>query len=111
MGMMSHVAVFGFGSFFLDKAASNDIDLLLVHEDTSAGSCAFASRCKKSLAQAMKSAHITVLSWNEEQDLNFVEVAKAQPIGTIKDDSFETDIAAISTKLKPVLSQRLIKQC
>ena len=99
MVMMSHVAVFGFGSFFLDKAARNDIDLLLIHEDTSAGSCAFASKCKKSLAQAVKSAHITVLSRNEEQDLNFIEVAKARPIWTIADDKFETDIAAISAEL------------
>ena len=92
---MRHVSVFGFGSFFLNRNSSNDIDLLLVHEDTSINSCVFALKCKKRLKQTVKPLHITVLSQKEEQGFNFVATAKAKLLGTIRNGYFEKDISTL----------------
>ncbi|WP_080965580.1 MULTISPECIES: hypothetical protein [Chromobacteriaceae] len=96
---MAHVVVYGFGSFFLNKAVSNDVDLLLVHEDISPDSCALAILCKKYLTQRVDKAHITILSKTEELDLGFVAKAQAHRISIIEHEHLEDGINEITQRL------------
>lgn len=100
MDLMAQIAVYGFGSFFSQAVVSNDIDILLIHEDISNESCALAISCKRHFLQSKKSLHITMLSKYEERDLDFIERSRAHPIGTIIANCLEEDVQRISRRLQ-----------
>lgn len=100
--MTGSVVVYGFGSFFSNSPQSNDVDLLLVHEDTTVSSCALAIRCKQILLQVIDSAHITLLSKDEESELDFITRAQANPIGHIEQDQIVQHIESICCQLKVI---------
>lgn len=96
---MAYVVVYGFGSFFFDNPASNDIDLLLIHKGISVDSCALAIKCKKFLTKTVDLADITVLSLNEEREFGFIEKARAYQIGIIGLDHIEEDVEVICHRI------------
>lgn len=80
---MSHIEVYGFGSFFEGNTNYSDIDLLLVHDDRSKESCAFAISCKRVLQATIHNLHITMLSRQAEHSFSFTVTAQAKHLGCI----------------------------
>lgn len=78
------VSVYGFGSAFCKKESSRDVDLLILHDDISQDSCKYAIKCKSLLAYRISNAHITMLSRTEVLQFNFINVAKASYVGSIR---------------------------
>nr|WP_162623900.1 hypothetical protein [Paracoccus saliphilus] len=97
---MSRSSIFGFGSFFKEENAFNDVDLLIVHEDSSAASCRLAILCKKRLVELMDRAHVTMLSEKEEQQLDFIQKSGAVEIGQVVDLTAEAEIERIVVGLR-----------
>ncbi|MBY5827672.1 hypothetical protein [Rhizobium leguminosarum] len=93
--MAQSVTVYGFGSFFAGAAAPADIDLLIVHQKSSSGSCTYAITCKHLIRATILSAHITMLSEREEKQLAFIEKSGAKPIGIISENTMTTDVDRI----------------
>lgn len=89
------VTVFGFGSYFSDDRPAEDIDLLVVHNDLTAESCAFAIRCKHLLSRLICRSHITMLSVCEEESFGFIDTAQAMRLGAIRADHIDDDAAAL----------------
>lgn len=86
------VKVFGFGSFFLRRADARDIDLLVVHENTSSASCRFALKCRRELARLVHDAHVTLLAESEEIEKGFVQKSQARLLGCIAESNLASDI-------------------
>jgi hypothetical protein len=80
---MSHVEVYGFGSFFNGNADYNDIDLLLVHDDRSKESCSLAISCKRELMATLRNLDVTMLSKQAERSFSFTSTAQAKYLGRI----------------------------
>lgn len=97
--MRLYVTVYGFGSAFVghdrNKALAQDVDLLIVHPSTHAASCQFAIMCKRQLAACITGAHITMLSNDEEQYLEFVRRAQGMRLGKIRADHMADDLRSI----------------
>lgn len=91
-GKITRVAVYGFGSYFHDRANSEDIDLLVLHADTSPISVALAIRCKRELISNLYAAHVTMLSRKEEQTFEFIATAGAKFLSEVRAESFESDL-------------------
>jgi hypothetical protein len=98
--MTLRAAIFGFGSFFKGKEQFRDVDLLIVHEDSSALSCGLAIKCKKHLIEEIQGAHITMLSRNEEQQLNFIRSTEAMEIGVVSATTAHADLNHIVSILR-----------
>lgn len=98
--MTSCAVIFGFGSFFNGIEQFRDVDLLVVHENSSTLSCTLASRCKRRLLEEVKGAHVTMLSVDEEQQLDFVRRAKAIEIGIVSSHTIDSDINYIASCLR-----------
>lgn len=81
--MTGGVKVYGFGSAFDANRTARDVDLLIVHDDTSISSCALAIQCKHQLKNGIRNAHVTMLSESEEANFQFVETARAFQIGLV----------------------------
>jgi len=99
--MTRTATVYGFGSAYGRMDAGNDVDLLIVHENTDRASCKLAIRCKRQLSDHIRNAHITMLSKGEEAHFEFIRRAQAVPIGDIRESHIDADLAA----LKPALPQ------
>lgn len=84
--------VYGFGSAFYGHKTAEDVDLLIVHENTGIASCAFAIQCKQKLISGIPNAHVTMLSKSEEAKLYFVKIARAFRIGTVQDSYLQRDL-------------------
>lgn len=80
---MSHVEVYGFGSFFTGDTDYGDIDLLLVHDDRSKESCALAISCKRELQAILQNLHVTMLSEQAERSFSFKLTAQTKYLGRI----------------------------
>lgn len=80
---MSHIEVYGFGSFFNGNTDYGDIDLLLVHDDRSKESCALVISCKRELQSILQNPHVTMLSKQAEQSFSFKLTAQAKYLGRI----------------------------
>jgi len=98
---MSHIEIYGFGSFFNGSADYGDIDLLLVHEDRSKESCALAISCKRQLQAMLQNLHVTMLSKQAEQSFSFKLTAQAKHLGRI-----DTLIESRDINLNPCSLQR-----
>jgi hypothetical protein len=96
---MEIVKVYGFGSFFKNPNEAHDIDLLLLHENSSEKSCQFAIACKIGFSSKLPRPHITLLSVAEEYQNNFIEKSNATLLGEIREQVFEADIASIICNL------------
>ena len=97
---MSHVEVYGFGSFFSGNADYSDIDLLLVHDDRSKESCALAISCKRELKAILKNLHVTMLSKQAEQSFSFTLTAQAKHLGRIDTFIDSRDIRKIVASIR-----------
>lgn len=97
---MHRSSIFGFGSFFRGEDGFNDVDLLIVHEDSSASSCELAILCKKKLVQLIDRVHVTMLSEKEEQQLHFIQKSSAVELGQVDELTVETDIERIVAGLR-----------
>ncbi len=93
------VQVYGFGSYFEGTKQCNDIDLLLIHQDTSISSCKFVLRCKTELVALVPKLDISILSRTEAESLSFKEQAEVVAIGNICGTNFESDTRDIATKV------------
>jgi len=71
------ICVYGFGSYFKETDAYQDIDILIVHALTDYISCLEAISLKKSIAQEMENTDISILSKSAELEFNFIEKSKA----------------------------------
>lgn len=98
--MTPRATVFGFGSFFRADANFHDVDLLVVHDDNSAPSCRLAISCKQYLVEGVSAAHVTMLSENEERQLNFVQTSSAVELGQVGALTVEVDIGQIVVALR-----------
>ena len=96
---MDEAVIYGFGSFFNNKADFQDIDILILHRSTSYKSCQFSLRCKKYLLSNLSSAHITILSDSEEHQLAFLEKSRAKYLGKVYDESFENSLDLILAQI------------
>lgn len=97
---MSHIDVYGFGSFFNGNIEYSDIDLLLVHDDRSKESCALAISCKRELHSTLQNLHVTMLSKQAEQSFSFTETAQAQHLGRIDALIDSQDIKKIAASIR-----------
>ena len=96
---MRSVTVYGFGSAFRNRTTANDVDLLIVHPNTTPASCQFAITCKQQLTELITCAHITMLSDSEEKHCQFIKTARAICLGTIREHCFDGDLAALVATL------------
>jgi hypothetical protein len=96
---MEIVEIFGFGSFFQNKKIPSDIDLLLLHQNTSEKSCHFVINCKSILILNLPHSDITILSKPEEAQNNFIQKANACHLGTIRETFYKEDIGLVSEKI------------
>jgi hypothetical protein len=97
---MSHLEIYGFGSFFNGNADYGDIDLLLVHEDRSKESCALAISCKRQLQTMLQNLHVTMLSKQSEQSFSFKLTAQAKHLGRIDTPIESLDIEKIVASIR-----------
>ncbi len=95
---MEEVAIYGFGSFFNNKNESNDIDLLILHQNISYESCQFSIWCKKYIAANISGADITILSRLEEHQFSFIEKSKAKYLGSVHEKTAKHDLDLILAK-------------
>lgn len=103
--------VYEFGSFFNGADEARDIDLILIHSSLSKSSCEFAILCKTLMKRALPMAHITMMSAPEQEGVQFVERAKAKPLGTIYTNTVEIDVAGTCTLIAsrhPAQFERLL---
>lgn len=91
--------IYGFGSFFNRSETFNDIDLLIVHSSNSYDSCLEAIVLKQEVLSRISNADITMLSKSEEIQFNFVENAKAFPLGTYSEKKKEDIVSDLKLKL------------
>lgn len=99
---MEQAFLYGFGSFFRKKGIFNDVDLLIIHNNTSYSSCQFALSCKKQLLSIICNADITILSQSGERQLEFLKKSNALYLGNVNESSLFRDIDCI-------LSQKLFE--
>lgn len=98
--MTPRASVLGFGSFFRADENYNDVDLLVVHDDNSTPSCHLAIRCKQHLVDAISGAHVTMLSENEERQLNFTRSSNAIELGLVGALNVDADINRVVVALR-----------
>jgi hypothetical protein len=93
--MKESVQIYGFGSRFHGKTPAHDVDLLIVHPDVGPASCRFAIHCKQLLSAAVPNADITMLSRDEEADLQFITQSCAMSIGHVCSRTDKEDVERI----------------
>jgi hypothetical protein len=91
--------LFGFGSFFRLGTYPRDIDLLIIHENVSPESIQFAIRCKALIKAVIPSAHIVMLSEQEERDLGFLGKSNAVLLGIISDAVGRVEIQGLASRI------------
>lgn len=91
--MTLKAVIYGFGSFFKGEKNYHDIDLLILHENSSKVSCEYAARCREKFSQKINDAHITLLSMDEEEQLCFILKSGASKIGEVYSSKYNDDIA------------------
>ena len=99
VALMNEVIIYGLGSFFSRMTDFKDIDILILHRNTSYGSCQFSILCKKHFLFNIPAADITILSDSEERQFAFLEKSKAVYLGKVYEKSFENDLNAIYAKV------------
>lgn len=98
--MTQFIQIFGFGSYFqFENLQPNDIDILLLHSDISTASIQFVIECKKKFIQQLPRAHITMLSAQEEIELDFINKSRGKIIGTVAQITLERDISIVINKI------------
>lgn len=96
---MSHVDIYGFGTYFNGSGIYNDIDIVIVHNDRTRESCHRAIACKRELQRHLSNLHITMLSKQAEQSFGFLATAHAKHIGRIEGVATAESINEIIRKI------------
>lgn len=108
---MNNVTVYGFGSAFAKtdaaKKVANDVDLLVVHDDTGPASCKLAIECKRRLIETVPHAHVTMLSEGEEDFLQFIQTTNATRIRTVRADHLQNDLQVICGDLATIVGREI----
>lgn len=92
--------MYGFGSRFSSLRRDNsDIDVLVVHNDKEAASIQFAILCKRLLTKAIPTAHVTMLSVDEERELCFRQKSGAVLLGDVVEKHVERDISKLAESI------------
>lgn len=92
--------IYGFGSFFRGAEIFNDIDFLIIHTSIDKTSCKVAIECKKLILKKIKKSHITMLSHQEEESLNFIKKSNALFLGIVETFNIETELDFLLNKRK-----------
>jgi len=107
---MHNVTVYGLGSAFAKtdaaKKFANDVDLLVMHDDTGPASCKLAIECKRRLIETVPHAHVTILSEGEEDFLQFIKTANATRIGTVRARLFHGDFELLCKRLAFIVGRK-----
>lgn len=94
--------IYGFGSYFkIHAPPPNDIDLLVVHQDVSVDSISLALQCKAVLTKILPEAHITILSKEEERELEFLRRSQAALLNTVNSSNVSSTISELAKSLRP----------
>jgi nucleotidyltransferase-like protein len=92
--------LYGFGSHFSGtRTGQSDIDLLIVHANVGAASIRFAIQCKRLFVEALPSAHVVMLSEEEDRDLAFRQRSKASLLGLIVEDRASDQIRELTGRI------------
>ena len=75
--------VYGFGSAFSNRKSASDVDILILHANSSIESCRSAIRLKKKLCEMMEELHLTMLSECEARHFRFLETSGAKLIAEV----------------------------
>jgi hypothetical protein len=101
MALKKTVELYGFGSYFERRQARyNDIDLLIIHTDYWAESIELALLCKRGLMAVIPTAHITILSSNEELELDYKLKCKAIPLGVVNRGNIRSRIKELDKLIR-----------
>jgi len=92
---MQQVKIYGFGSFFNNKSNFHDIDILILHSNTSIDSCNFAKFCKDFIISNIPQSDITMLSEPEESNNSFIKKSRAYFIGEVLEQSANENLINI----------------
>jgi len=100
MALIPDAKLYGFGSHFQRGAQEpRDVDLLVLHRDTSAASIAFAIKLKSALCANVLNAHVVMLSEREERDITFIDRALAFELGEITSEHFQPQVSALCRRI------------
>jgi hypothetical protein len=91
--------VLGFGSYFESVTPYRDIDLLIVHDSISRGSCLKAIDLKRKILKEIDRASVTTLSKSAEQDFDFVNISRAILLETFDENDNVLHIERVVTKI------------
>lgn len=100
--MTESLTVYGFGSFFIDNAQPNDIDLLLLHRSADIASCQFAIACKAQIKSALPFADIVMLSQAEAESFKFVDRTGAVRLATLSSDRLNAQVQVLARRLSGI---------
>ena len=102
--LIGEVSIYGFGSYFANASIYNDIDVLIIHRDSSPESCQFAIKCKRYFLSNINDIDVTILSQSEERGMSFILKSKSRYLGAVNLLSLERDLDKI---LKMILATRI----
>ena len=91
--------IYGFGSYFNGRTEFQDIDLLIVHDNTDEKSCIFAIKLKEIFSTQINDAHISILSKKEVMQLDFIRKSKSILIGSVSSNAMSIEAIAIREKI------------
>lgn len=95
-----NLKIYGFGSYFLGYPEYNDIDILIVHQNSSFKSCQLAIHCKQFFVSNIFKADVTILSQREEQQISFIEISNALYIGKVDENFMTINLGEILGKIR-----------
>lgn len=100
--MTNTATLLGFGSYFVkEPKQANDVDLLLLHRNVERDSIEFAIACKKLIRAVLPTAHIIMLSDEEERELGFIRRSSAVHLLDINDAFAPEQIARFCSQFVP----------
>lgn len=97
---MTHsLTVYGFGSAFGDCAEVNDIDLMIVHSNSSPASCQLAIQCRRRILESVARAHVTMLSESEAEHFEVIKTSQAIKLGSMRNVNFDRDFSVLLSNI------------
>ena len=107
MALNKIVQFYGFGSYFEHRnVPANDIDLLIIHADLTAESIEYALLCKRRLMAVLPIAHVTILSQEEERELEFMRKCRAIPLGVVASGNAQSGIDELQQLIRSFADAR-----
>lgn len=98
--MIEEAGIYGFGSYFSNMRRYNDIDILIIHRDSSPESCQFAIKCKRYFVSNIDGINVTILSQREERQMSFIKISRSRCLGTVNEWCVESDLDKMLKKIR-----------